>query len=272
MLDRSIIYISGLPNSGMLLLNQILGQHSDIYTTAQTSPLCGAVMAIRQQLSGDQFLINQLGQNFDLVYQRLLQANRGFINGWYAKTDKPWVVDQNPNWLGHLETLHSLDPNFRMFICVRELGQVLGEIENQHQKTLLLDFPEHLAHLSHRDRANHLLSETGIIGVPLRSLQNIQDVDLAIQQHLYYIVFEHLIANPQQVLTGILQWLGLPNLELNLDLLKNLPAPYSQPKYPTDDQRDLLTQLPTYTISPSLDQTLKKNYPWFYRTFYPAQL
>ena len=44
---------------------------------------------------------------------------------------------KNRGWLHHIEFLHALVPDFRMLVCVRELGQVYGSVEAQHQKTIL---------------------------------------------------------------------------------------------------------------------------------------
>ena len=164
-LKKQIIYVTGLPRSGSTLLCQLLGHHQQVYSPGHSSPLCSTLGNLRHNLSDNPFLLSQLDVDFDLTYGRLLNAFRGFINGWFAETEKDWVVDKNRGWLNHLETMNLLDPNFRMLVCVRELGQIYGSVENQHQKTLLLDFPDHLAHLSRYERAEKLFEKTGVIGV-----------------------------------------------------------------------------------------------------------
>jgi len=272
MLNKRMIYVAGLPRSGATLVCQLFAQHPEIYSTGQTSPLCSTLMSLRGQLSDNDLLLNQLDTNFPLVYQRLLNAYRGFINGWFAETPKPWVVDRNRDWVRHLDVIHTLEPDFRMIICVRELSQILGAIENQHQKTVLLDFPEHLADFSRRDRATQIFSETGIVGESLRSLQSIQDVDPLVQQQLYYVVFEHLISAPAQVMAGIYQWLELAPAEVNLlqPPIPEVPS-FHRFKYPQQSFSSFQTST-TYPIAPSLDQSLKQAYPWFYQTFYPGKL
>ncbi len=264
-----MIYVAGLPCSGATLVSQLFAQHPEIYSTGQTSPLCSTLIGLRCQLSDNDLLLNQLDTNFPLVYQRLLNAYRGFINGWFAETPKPWVVDRNRDWVRHLDVVHTLEPDFRMIICVRELSQILGAIENQHQKTVLLDFPEHLADLSRRDRATQIFSENGMIGEPLRSLQSIQDVDPLVQQQLYYVVFEHLISDPVRAMNGIYQWLGLAPVELDiLQMQASEIASSHHFKHPHEH----LNSFQTYAIAPSLDRALKQTYAWFYQTFYPGQM
>ncbi len=87
-----------------------------------------------------------------------------------------------------------------MLVCVRELEQIYGSIEAQHQKTLLLNFPDHLAHLSRADRADQLSAVQGVIGQPLGSIEALQGIDAQLQKQLYYVVFEHLMKEPVAVM------------------------------------------------------------------------
>ena len=45
-------------------------------------------MGLRHHLSDNEFFLSQLDVNFDRCYQQLLRAYRGFINGWFAETDR----------------------------------------------------------------------------------------------------------------------------------------------------------------------------------------
>ncbi|PZU95063.1 MAG: sulfotransferase [Pseudanabaena sp.] len=272
MINKKIIYISGLPFAGGSILAQLFSQHPDIFSIGETSALCSTLIGLRQQLSDNHILLNQLERNFHLTYQRILNANWGLINGWFKETSKPWVVDQNSDWLRHIETLYTLDSDFKMLICVRELGQILGEIENQHQKTILLDFPEHTAHLPRRERANQGFGENGLLGESMRSLLNIQDIDPALHDHLYYVVYEHLISDPEQVMTQIWQWLGLPSVKLDLELFPVSEKSTSSHRFKYPQQNLYNSEASNvYPISASLDQALKQTYFWFYKTFYPAK-
>jgi len=102
-----------------------------------------------------------------------------------------------------------LDPHCQMLVCIRELGQIVGSIEAQHQKTLLLDFPDHLATHSRYSRADKLLANEGVVGGPLRAIENLQDLPDTLQSRLYYVIFEHLMEAPEEVMLDIFNWLGL---------------------------------------------------------------
>lgn len=113
-IEKKVIYVTGLPRSGSTLLCQILGTHPEIYSTGHSSPLSQVLENLRHNLSDNHFLLSQLDVDFDLTYSRMLNAYRGFINGWFMETDKPCVVDKNRAWLLMIETMGLIDPDFRI--------------------------------------------------------------------------------------------------------------------------------------------------------------
>jgi len=271
-LNKRLIYVTGLPRAGSTFLCQLLGHHPEIYSPGYSSPLCPSLNGLRHQLSDNEFLLSQLDVDFERVYQRLLNAFRGFINGWFAESDSVWVVDKNRGWLNQLEMVSHLDPDCRMLVCVRELGQIYGSVEAQHQKTLLLDFPDHLANLSRYARADKLFGNEGVIGTPLKSIENLQDIDNRLQSRLYYVVFEHLMAEPVLVMREIYQWLNLPEAAFDPQLLE-VKAHESDSYYRFKYQHKTYSscQPPArHSIPQRIETELKKNFAWFYQTFYPG--
>ena len=272
MMQKQIIYITGLPQSGAPLLCQLLEQHPHIDVSGHHSPLCQTLVSLRHQLSHEAHLLGQLNQDFDTTYCRLLRSFQGFMDGWFAAIDPPSVVDHNPEWLRHLETLQILDPNCKLLVCVRELGQILGAIEQAHQNTRLLDFDEPLADLTKSERAARLCAEDGIIGSPLNSLEGVRDYAESLQQRLYYVVFEHLVSDPVTVMNDIFDWFKLPPHSIDPTDLK--PLPPSHNSYQRGKDRDAMaTQIipPTrYKIPDRYEVNLRNHFAWFYETFYPG--
>lgn len=272
LLEKQTIYVTGLPRAGSTFLCQLLGHHPDIYAPGHSSPLCQVLMGIRHNLSDNPFLLAQLDGDFDSSYERLVNAFRGFINGWFAETEKQWVVDKNRGWLQHLETVHHLDPNCKMLVCIRELGQIYGSIEAQHQKTILLDFPDHLANLSRYGRADNLFGEAGVVGSPLKSIEALQDIAPELQQHLFYVIYEHLISDPETVMASIWQWLGLDPISFDWqNLTVNSHESDSHYRYKYRHQTySRLIPAKTHQIPARIQSQLQTNFAWFYRIFYPG--
>jgi len=272
MLSKPLLCVTGLPRAGSTLLCQLLGVHPHIYSTGHSSPLCQTLNQLRYNLSDNEFLLSQLDVDFNLGYQRLLNAFRGFINGWFTETDRPWVVDKNRGWINQVEILHLLDPSSRMLVCIRELGQIIGSIEAQHQNTLLLDFPDHLATYSPYDRADKLLAKEGVVGAPLRAIESMQDMPSSLQARLFYVIFEHLVQSPEEVMSDIFKWLGLATVPIDL---QHLPVrPHESDSHYRFKYRHVTharLQPPAIHETPVRIQTeLIKNFGWFYQTFYPS--
>ena len=273
-LSKQIIAVSGLPRAGSTLLCQLLGEHPAVYSPGHSSPLCPTITGLRKQLSDNHFLLAQLDVDPELVQRRLLSAFRGFIEGWFAETEHRHVVDKNRGWLQQIETLLLLEPNAKVLVCVREPGQIFGSVESQHQKTLLLDFPDHLASHSAYSRADMLFGKEGVIGAPLLGIQHLQDLPQAMQQRLYYVVFEDLMARPAEAINEIYQWLGLAEHRIdpnNLHVSPHESDSYYRFKY-RHQQHASLRQPSRHDIPRRIEQELRNNFGWFYQAFYPGLL
>lgn len=271
-LDKSVIYVTGLPRSGSTLLCQLLGLHPDIYSTGHSSPLQSILQKLRHQLSDNEFLLAQLDSDFELGYQRLLNVNRSIMNGWFAETDKNHVVDKNRGWLMNIDLVKMLDPDFRMLVCVREPAQIYGSIEAQHQKTLLLDFPDHLASLSRYARADKLFGAEGVIGAPLKAVEALQDTPTEWQQRLFYVVFEHLMQEPEVVMQEIWQWLGLPAASFNpqqLPVKAHESDSHYRFKY-LHNTRTTISPPRRHNIPPRIEAEIKRQFNDFYQLLYPG--
>jgi sulfotransferase len=274
LLTKQFVYVAGLPRAGSTLLCQLLGQHPQFYSPGHSSPLCQTLVGLRQGMSDDPFLLAQMDLDPVGVHQQMLTAFQGFMNGWFEAAPQDWVVDKNRGWLHHLELLQTIDPHCRLLVCVRELGQVWGSIESQHRKTVLFDFVDHLAQLTPLDRADRLFAADGVIGQPLRSLEAIQDRDAELQSRLYYVVFEHLVSNPQEALQGIYEWLGLTPVELdlqNLSLHATESDSHYRYKYP-HRIHSTITPPVSHPVPARIQASLHPNFRWFYEMFYPGLL
>uniref|UniRef100_A0ACD5GT12 Sulfotransferase n=1 Tax=Desertifilum tharense IPPAS B-1220 TaxID=1781255 RepID=A0ACD5GT12_9CYAN len=266
--------MTGLPRSGSTLLCQLLAEHPDIDTNGMSSPLFGALQSLRAHLSDNEFFLAQLDREFELNYARLQRSCRAFAAAWWQDTSCSVVVDKHRGWLNQIELALELDPEVKMLVCVRELGQVFGSIEAQHQKTVWLDFPDDLANLSPYTRAEKLFAPTGVVGGPLQSLQSVQDRPVEQQQRLFFVVFEHLMSEPVEVMKNIFHWLGVAPYEINPQNLTVRPSEadsYYRFKYPHRTYPQI--QPPRRRqISTRIEADLKSNYRWFYELFYPGLL
>jgi sulfotransferase len=144
-MTAQFIGVTGLPRAGSTLLCQLLAQHPEVHCEGHSSPLCNTLLGIRRLISDDTFFLSQFDSSFEASYAHLASAMQGFLRGWNHDVQKKSVVDKNRAWLHAVELLLSIEPDAQLVVCLRELGQIYGSIEAQHQRTILVDFIDHLA-------------------------------------------------------------------------------------------------------------------------------
>ena len=116
-------------------------------------------------------------------------------------------------------------------MCLRDLGQIYGSIEAQHQRTILVDFIDHLADFDRFGRADQLFAKDKTIGAPMISLHAVPDLPKAVQDHLYFVRFEDLIEKPAACMSHIYAWLGLSSFNINPEKLALMGPPESDSHY-----------------------------------------
>ena len=244
--------------------------HPDIDCEGQSSPLCNTLLGIRRMVSDDQFMLAQLDNNFATSYGHLHGAMEGFLRGWYKDSDKSVVVDKNRAWLHCIETVLNLAPETKMIVCLRELGQIYGSIEAQHQKTILLDFIDHFADFDRFGRADMLFAKDKVIGAPLISIHAVQDLSEEVRKKLFFMRFEDLMRDPAAVMNKIYTWLGLPEKDLDLNRLsttiRESDSHYRMKFLHT--QQTKIGQPGHHTVSPRIQAQIETAYAWYYQTYY----
>lgn len=263
--------VTGLPRAGSTLLCQLLAEHPEIQCEGHSSPLCNSLLATRRFISDDQFFLSQLDVQFDKTYDHLRTAMRGFLNGWNADCDKPLVVDKNRAWLHCIEMLLHLDPEAKLVISIRELGQIYGSIEAQHQKTILLDFIDHLADYDRFGRADQLFAKDKAIGAPLSSIQAVQDLPQSVKDRLYFVKFEDLMAKPVETMAAVYNWIGVDPHKIDPNKLTVRPHEsdsHYRHKY-LHRQQNMIAPPKHHDIPPRIQELVERACGWYYEWFYP---
>ncbi|MBG6221307.1 MULTISPECIES: sulfotransferase [unclassified Janthinobacterium] len=265
--------VAGLPRAGSTLLCQLLAEHPEMHSEGHSSPLCNALLATRHSISDDQFFLSQLDAQADITYAHLKSAMQGFLSGWHAGHGKPVVVDKNRAWLHCIEFLLHLDPSAKLLVPIRELGQIYGSIEAQHQKTILIDFIDHLADLDRFGRADQLFAKDKAIGAPLSSIEAVQDLPQAIKSRLYFVKFEDLMAQPAQTMAAVYAWLGVAPHRIDpakLVVRAHESDSHYRNKYLHRQHAQVVPPGP-HTIPPRIQEHIEHACAWYYAWFYPKR-
>ncbi|RDS86169.1 sulfotransferase family protein [Dyella psychrodurans] len=275
MATSTFVGVTGLPRAGSTLLCQLLAQHPQIQCEGHSSPLCNTLLGIRRMISDDQFFLSQLDSSFETSYAHLASAMRGFLHGWHHDSGTHRVViDKNRAWLHAVELLLHVEPEARLIVCLRELGQIYGSIEAQHQRTILVDFIDHLADYDRFGRADALFAKDRVIGAPLISLQAVLDLPEAVKQRLYFVRFEDLVAQPVKCMSHLYTWLGLSPFEIDPEQLttgKQESDSHYRMKYPHRQSTRIVT--PTvHSVPPRIQKQIETVWAWFYRLYYGEKM
>lgn len=263
--------VCGLPRAGSTLLTQLLAEHPDIDSEGHSSPLCNALLMMRRFISDDQFMLSQLDVQFDASYANFRSAMQGFLHGWHADSGKAVVVDKNRAWLHCIEMLLHLDPEAKLIVSIRELGQIYGSVEAQHQRTILLDFIDHLADFDRFGRADQLFAKDKAIGAPLISIQAVQDLPQTVKDRLYFVKFEDLVAKPVETMSHLYRWLGLPPHKIDPKKLTVRPHEsdsHYRYKYLHRQHGKIAPPTP-HAIPPRIQAQIERACGWYYDWFYP---
>jgi len=266
--------VTGLPRAGSTLLCQLLAQHPEICCEGQSSPVCNLLLGIRRMVSDDQFFLAQLDHSFETSYAHLASAMQGFLRGWNHDCRQKVVVDKNRAWLHCVEFLLQIEPEAKLIVCLRELGQIYGSIESQHQHTILLDFIDHLADFDRFGRADMLFAKDKTIGAPLISLHAVTDLPNAVKERLYFLRFEDLSERPAACLSHIYSWLGLSPLEIDPERLARMGPQESDShyrmKYPHSQSERIATPR-NHDVPPRIQARIEETYSWYYHAYYPQR-
>jgi len=269
----SFVGVTGLPRAGSTLLCQLLAQHPEIQCEGHSSPLCNTLLGIRRMISDDQFFLAQLDHSFESSYGHLASAMQGFLRGWNQDCDRKVVVDKNRAWLHAIELLLHIEPEAKLIVCLRELGQIYGSIEAQHQKTILVDFIDHLADFDRFGRADMLFAKDKIIGAPLISLHAVPDLPKHVQERLYFVRFEDLMEKPMACMSHLYAWLGLSPFEINPHQLavgiRESDSHYHM-KY-LHTQSPHIAKPKRHDIPPRIQAQIEGAYGWYYQMYYPGR-
>ena len=272
-MTTNFIGVTGLPRAGSTLLCQLLAQHPELHCEGNSSPLCNTLLGIRRMVSDDQFFLSQLDNSFATSYAHLATAMQGFLRGWYRDAGKKAIVDKNRAWLHAIEMLLHIAPEAKLIVCLRELGQIYGSIEAQHQKTILVDFIDHLADFDRFGRADMLFAKDKAIGAPMISLHAVPDLPEAVRKRLYFLRFEDLIEQPVARMAHLYSWLGLSPFQINPDKLtiglQESDSHYHM-KYP-HRQSQRIVKPNKHEIAPRIQAQIETACAWYYQLYYPKK-
>jgi sulfotransferase len=217
---KKIFFNSSMPRSGSTLLQNILGNHPEIYSTP-TSPLFEYLQAAKKSYTKSNVT---KAQNSDEMKSAFLTFCRYSIHGYFdGITDKNIILEKSRAWLPNKDFLQSFYPEAKIIVIVRDLREIVASMEKNFRKHPDKDtFPidTEINTIGHRV-SYWMQSQNKPVG---NSLNNLFD---SIQrgfhkENVLFIKFEDLTNHPKELMNIVHKFLGIENYNYDFENIKQV--------------------------------------------------
>lgn len=205
---KKVFFNASLPRAGSTLLQNVLMQNPEIYST----PTSGVVEFLLQARST--FTVSDAFKAQD--QQQVTNGLRGFCrNGLYgyfnAMTDRPYVVDKSRAWLGNYRFANWIEPGAKAIVMIRDLRGIFASMEknyrrNPHKDPQITNYND-LQNMTTDSRLLHF-SAVNPIGPSLEWLYDA--IQQGYDEHILFIKFEDFTHNPEIEMRRVYNYLELP--------------------------------------------------------------
>lgn len=208
---KKIFYNSSLPRSGSTLIQNVLMQNPEIYST----PTSGVIEFLLQgrsiYTSGDAFK----AQDPEIMKEGFRSFCKKGIYGFFEGiTDRPYVIDKNRGWLGNYSFIDFFDTGVKMICMVRDLRSIFSSMEknyrkNPHKDPMIVNTLE-LKNMTTSSRVNHF-SSSAPLGPSLEWLND--SILQGYSDKILFVKFEDFIEFPEEITEKIYEYLDIPKFK-----------------------------------------------------------
>lgn len=268
---KKIFFNSSLPRAGSTLIQNLIGQNPEIYTTP-TSGLGDLVLNAKNTYAHSQAILSQDKETMERAFLGFCRAGmQGFFNNI---TEKQFIVDKSRDWGIHYNLLNMLYPNPKVICMVRDVRSVYSSMEKNFRKN-----PHRENHIQNGhqligttlDKRINIWADGVPVGIAMDRLKDC--IQQGIDKKMLFIRYEDLMANPENEMKRLYEYLELPyyeghdfenvtQLTHENDLIHGIYGDHTlRPKFERkpDDYDEVLGF--------ELSNNIKNTYKWFYNYF-----
>lgn len=209
--------MSGFPRAGSTLLMNILAQNPKFHCTP-TSGLISSIIQLKENwVKNDIYLAN--GEEY--IYPRIKDMIYGMIKGFYQKEFNSGIIpiDKNRAWCGNLDLLDEIfNTKVKFIYPIRNIVDCLISLEKIERKSGLIRLPNTVNELSTIGRTETMLSDKGILGLPIAYLREIlyrKDWD-----RLLLVPFEDLLNHSESTIKRLYYQMEIEYYDHDLNNIK----------------------------------------------------
>jgi len=268
---KKIFFNSSLPRAGSTLIQNLIAQNSDIYTTP-TSGLADLILNAKNTYAHSQAILSQDKEVMERAFLGFCRAGmQGFFNNI---TPKEFIVDKSRDWGIHYNLLNMLYPNPKIICMVRDVRSVYSSMEknfrkNPHRENHIQNAPQLVG--TTLDKRINIWADGVPVGVSMDRLKDC--IQQGIDKKMLFIRYEDLMDNPENEMKRLYEYLELPYYEEHNfenvaqlthenDLIHGIYGDHTlRPKFERipDDYNEILGF--------ELSNNIKNTYKWFYNYF-----
>lgn len=265
-----IFYNSSMPRAGSTLLQNILGQNPDFYVTP-TSGLLELIFAARNNYTNSPEF---KAQDADLMKKSFINFCKKGMEGFCeTQSDKKYFVDKSRGWGIHYNFLNEIQPEPKIICMVRDLRDIISSMEKIYRKNQLKDSGivnnGNMVGTTTGKRVGSWLN-TQPIGLALDRISDI--FRMGLDKNIYFVKYEDLLTNPQQIMNGIYDYLGVKSYEHDFNNIEQITIEDDE-VYGIYGDHKIQTKLATSNsnyemiLGKDISDQIKENYLWYFRQF-----
>lgn len=265
---EKIFFNSSMPRSGSTLMQNILAQNPDIYSTP-TSPIADYINVMREVYSNNP---NVLAQDETEMKNAFQHACKGALKGFFEPiTDRKYVFDKSRSWTHNYDLLQFILGEEPKIICVvRDLRDVFCSNEKNFRKNPHKSKGGMADATTLPKRIDIWASSQNFTGVAIDFLNDA--IRTGVDKKMLFIKYENLCLYPEKAMQKVYEYIGLPNYPHDFD---------NVPQFTKEDDkihgifgvhqiRNTVEMLPSDAqdvLGKDVCDWIYNNYKWFYDYF-----
>jgi len=173
-MENNMLFMAGFPRAGTTILMNILAQNPLFHGTP-TSGLVNSIIHVRDNWRTNE---NYNASEETYIYPKIKSMMKGMITGFYREQyqNNQIPIDKNRYWINQLDLLDDLyGPQVKFIFPIRNVIDCLISFEKMHRKSTvnIHGGKNKLSELTTVGRAEGLLSNEGVLGMPILGLREI---------------------------------------------------------------------------------------------------
>jgi sulfotransferase len=269
-MKQKIFFQSSLPRAGSTLMQNIVAQNPNFYSTPTSGVIELLASARNYYTHGEEFK----AQDSEIMKKAFQGFCKGALHSYFeAITDKPYVLDKSRGW-GYLhDFLDFFHPNPKIVCMIRDPRAVFASMEKNYRKhpdkSIMFGDLNPMETITTENRIT-FWSNNPPVGMSLQRLH--ECIRQGIDKKMLFIKYENLVRNPQEQMKRVYEYLEVDYYEHNFNDISQVTQEDDRVYGIFGDhviQNQLNIHTPDYeqVLGPVACEWIRNNYSWFYDYF-----